>query len=127
MTPYQSVYNWLKAFHLASIFHTFCFIQLSFFFFFFFFWRSDALKFFIFYISLMNKPLALASYIWKYICSTFSSQTSFRSKVFSALSLLEIVICRAFDIKINMRRYIGTSLWMYQDKIRLLTNHSWQA
>ena len=57
----------------------------------------------------------------------FSSQTGFQNKTFSALSLLEINICRAFDIKINVRRYIGTSLHMYQDQIRLLTNHSWQA
>ena len=54
----------------------------------------------------------------------FPSQTNFRSKVFPAFSLFEIDVCRAFDIKINVRRYIGTSIHMYQDQTRLLTNHS---
>ena len=76
----------------------------------------------------MNNSLALAPYIFEYIFAPpFPNQTSFRSKDFSTLSLLEIDVCKAFWKKINVRKYIGTGLRMYQDQIRLLTNHSWQA
>ena len=40
-------------------------------------------------------------------------------------SLFEIDICRALEKeKKNVRKYIGTSLRMYQDQASLLTNHS---
>ena len=39
-------------------------------------------------------------------------------------SLFEIDICRAFEKEENVRRYVGTSLHMYQDQASLLTNHS---
>ena len=39
-------------------------------------------------------------------------------------SLFEIDICRALEKEKNVKRYIGTSLSMYQDQASLLTNHS---
>ena len=93
--------------------------------FFFFFLRSDVMKFFIF---LWQISLWLWHHTHEYIFAPpFSSQTSFQSKAFSTFSLLKIDICRAFDIKINVMRYIGTSLRIYLDQTRLLTNHSWHA
>ena len=60
--PHQSVYIWLKAFHLASIFHTFDQYNSIF----------EKRCHENFYISLMNKPLALVSYILIHFCFTFS-------------------------------------------------------
>ena len=43
---------------------------------------------------------------------------------FDSKSLSEIDVCRALEKeKKCVRRYIGTSLLMYQDQARLLTNH----
>ena len=81
----------------------------------------------IFYISLRNKPLALTSYILNTICSTLVKLV-FETRFFQLFLFLGIDICRAFcHKKINVRKYIGRSIRMYQDQIKPLTNHLWQT
>ena len=79
--------------------------------------------------TLTIEPLALAPYILIQVAFPFSySNTSMCNDFFSLKSLFEIDICRTlWKRKKNVSRYISTSLRMYQDQARLLTNHSWQA
>ena len=91
------------------------------------FLRSDATKFFIF---LWRISLWLWHHtFWVQFAPHFPSQTSFRNKTFSTLSLFRDWHLKSSFVKEkkNVRRYIGTSLRMYQDQARSLTNHSWQS
>ena len=91
------------------------------------FLSNDAVKFFIF---LWGISLWLWDHtFWIRFAPPFPSQISFWNKTFSTLSLSRDWCLKSlfFNIKINVRRYIGSSLRMHQDQSRLLARHSWQA
>ena len=118
MTLHQSVYIdwklfiWLQFFILWSL-------QLK-------FLSIDAMKFFIF---LWRISLWLWHHAFEYIFAPpFFSLIIFQSKTFLALSLFrDWCLKNFFDIKLNVRRYIRSSIRMYQDQSRILARHAWQA
>ena len=91
------------------------------------FFSIDAMEFFIFFWRI---SLLLWHYtFWIHFAPPFPSLTSFWSKTFSTLSLSRDWCLKSlfFNIKINVRRCIGSSLRMHQDQSRLLARQSWQA
>ena len=121
--------HWLKAFHLAFIFHTlyiyiyiYIFINTT------QFLSIYAMKFFIFHWRIRfrhhtNKYILLHIFLVKLV---------FEIRPFQLFLFLEIDVWTAFSEqlfhrKLNVRRYIRPSLLKYQDQTRLLASHPWQA